>query len=135
MILGIGNDIIDVHRIKTAYERFGERFLAKIFTPLEREYAFHQPYPEQTLAKRFAAKEALVKALGSGFRGGLSWQEMEVLNDNFGKPSFKLSGRTLQALRDKTPYGHQAQIDLSLSDEYPYALAFIVISANPTGEG
>ncbi|MEB3702323.1 Holo-ACP synthase [Candidatus Bealeia paramacronuclearis] len=135
MILGIGSDLVDVNRIKTAYERFGERFLDKIFTPREREYAFNQPRPERAFAKRFAAKEALVKALGSGFRGGLSWQEMEVVNDVLGKPSFALSGRTLQALQEKTPYGHQSQIDLSLSDDYPYALAFIVISANPTGEG
>lgn len=135
MILGIGSDLVDTHRIKAAYERFGDRFLAKIFTPLERAYAFNQPRPERALARRFAAKEALSKALGSGFRGGLSWQEIEVINDALGKPLFSLTGRALEALREKTPYGLKAQIDLSLSDDFPYALAFVVISANPTGEG
>lgn len=131
MILGIGSDLVDTHRIKAACERFEDRFITKIFTNHERAYAFNQPKPERAFAKRFAAKEALVKALGSGFRGGLSWQEMEVMNDEYGKPTFRLSGQTLKALEEKTPHGHKAQIDLSLSDDFPYALAFVVISANP----
>ena len=129
MILGIGSDITDIRRIEKVIERHGERFLARIFTDTERARAERRAKSVETYAKRFAAKEACAKALGTGMRAGVWWRDMGVVNLPSGRPTMKLTGGALRQLEGITPQGFEARIDVSLTDEYPLAQAFVVISA------
>src|SRR6266851_2443439 len=129
MIIGLGSDMVDVRRIAQVIDRHGERFLGRIFTPTERARAERRANRVETYAKRFAAKEACAKALGTGFRQGVFFRDMGVVNLPSGKPTLRLTGGALRRLEAITPAGYQAQIDLALTDEYPLAQAFVVISA------
>ena len=129
MIIGIGSDLIDVRRIAKVIERHGERFLGRIFTETERARAERRAKSVETYAKRFAAKEACAKALGTGIRGGVWWRDMGVVNLPSGRPTMKLTGGAAARLAKITPAGYAAQIDLTITDEGPMAQAFVVISA------
>ena len=131
MIIGIGSDIIDARRIAKTIARHGNRFLARIYTPAERAKAESRAKPVETYAKRFAAKEACSKALGTGFRRGVFWRDMGVINMPSGRPTMKLTGGALARLEAITPAGYAAQIDVSLTDDGPAALAIVIISAVP----
>jgi holo-[acyl-carrier protein] synthase len=131
MILGIGSDISDTRRIAKVIERHGERFLGRIFTDAERARAERRKTRVETYAKRFAAKEACAKALGTGIRSGVWWRDMGVVNLPSGRPTMRLTGGALRRLQAITPPGHEAQIDLTIADEGPMAVAFVVISAVP----
>ena len=131
MILGIGSDIIDIRRIERTLERFGERFVERVFTDVERRKSEGRANRAASYAKRFAAKEACSKALGTGFRAGVFWRDMGVVNLSSGKPTMHLTGGALERLASITPRGMQAQIDLSLTDESPQAQAIVIISALP----
>ncbi len=131
MIIGIGTDLIDIRRIEKTIERHGDRFLDRIFTPLERAKADKRANRAATYAKRFAAKEACAKALGTGFRRGVFFRDLGVVNLPSGKPTLELTGGALKRLQAITPPGHEVQIDLALTDEYPIAQAMVVISARP----
>ena len=131
MIIGLGSDLCDVRRIEQVLERHGERFLRRIFTDAERTKAERRANRADTLAKRFAAKEACAKALGTGLRRGVFWRDMGVVNLPGGRPTMKLTGGALARLQAITPAGHQAQIDVSLTDEGPTAQAIVIISAVP----
>lgn len=134
MILGIGNDICDIRRIEKTLERFGERFLRKVFTAEERRKAFSRAHPAATLAKRFAAKEAMTKALGTGFRYGVHFSGIGVVNAPTGRPTLQLTGGAAKRLAEMVPDGFIARIDLTLTDEYPLAQAIVIISAVATKE-
>jgi holo-[acyl-carrier protein] synthase len=134
MIIGIGNDIIDITRIERVLDRFGERFLDRIFTADERARAERRANRAATYAKRFAAKEACSKALGTGFRRGVFWRDMGVSNLRSGKPTMQLTGGALGRLNKIVPDGMVAQIDVSLSDDFPMAQAVVLISASPRSE-
>jgi holo-[acyl-carrier protein] synthase len=129
MILGVGSDLIDVRRIERTIERHGERFLARIFTATERAKADGRARKVETYAKRFAAKEACAKALGTGLRAGVFWRDMGVINLASGRPTMKLTGGALARLHAITPAGYEARIDVTVSDEGPMAQAVVVISA------
>ena len=131
MIIGIGSDIVDVRRIAKVIERHGERFLDRIFTSNERTKAENRANVAETYAKRFAAKEACAKALGTGLRRGVFWRDMGVVNLPGGRPTMQLSGGALARLRSITPAGCEARIDVSLTDEGPTAQAIVIISATP----
>ena len=133
MILGIGSDITDIRRIEQVIERHGERFLARIFTDAERARAERRAKRVETYAKRFAAKEACAKALGTGMRSGVWWRDMGVINLRSGRPTMQLTGGAAERLAELTPPGHAARIDLTITDEYPLAQAFVIISAVPAG--
>jgi holo-[acyl-carrier protein] synthase len=129
MILGIGSDLVDIRRIEKVLARHGERFIARVFTDIERAKAERRAARVETYAKRFAAKEACAKALGTGFRKGVFFRDMGVVNLRSGRPTLALTGGALARLQAITPPGFEARIDLSLTDEYPIAQAFVVISA------
>jgi len=129
MILGIGSDIVDIRRIEQTLKRFGDRFLERIYTDLERAKAESRANAVATYAKRFAAKEACAKALGTGFRKGVFFRDLGVVNLPGGKPSMKLTGGAADRLAAITPTGMTAQIDLTITDEYPLAQAMVIISA------
>ncbi|HEU4358755.1 MAG TPA: holo-ACP synthase [Xanthobacteraceae bacterium] len=131
MILGVGSDLIDVRRIEGMMERHGERFLTRIFTAAERAKAEGRARSAETYAKRFAAKEACAKALGTGLRAGIFWRDMGVVNLRSGRPTMKLTGGALARLKAITPVGCEARIDVTLTDEGPMAQALVVISAVP----
>ena len=131
MIIGIGSDLCDARRIARAIERHGERFLARIFTDTERARAERRANRVETYAKRFAAKEACAKALGTGLRAGVFWRDMGVVNLPSGRPTMKLTGGALERLKAITPAGYEARIDVTVTDEGPLAQAFVVISAVP----
>jgi holo-[acyl-carrier protein] synthase len=131
MILGIGTDLVDIRRIEQTIERHGDRFIKRIYTEVERARAERKANRIDTYAKRFAAKEACAKALGTGFRKGVFFRDMGVVNLPSGKPTLRLTGGALARLQAITPAGYTAQIDLALTDEYPLAQAFVVISAMP----
>jgi holo-[acyl-carrier protein] synthase len=133
MILGIGSDITDIRRIEKVIEKHGERFLMRIFTDAERARAERRAKRFETYAKRFAAKEACAKALGTGIRRGVWWRDMGVVNLPSGRPTMRLTGGAAERLAKLTPPGHEARIDLTITDEYPLAQAFVVISAVPAG--
>src|SRR6195256_1984277 len=135
MILGIGSDITDIRRVEKVIERHGERFLARIFTEAERARAERRAKRVETYAKRFAAKEACAKALGTGMRAGVWWRDMGVVNLPSGRPTMKLTGGALRRLQSLTPAGCEARIDLTITDEGPLAQALVVISAVPRGPG
>jgi holo-[acyl-carrier protein] synthase len=129
MIIGIGSDLTDIRRIEKTLERFGDRFIQRTFTPLEIKKSEGRRLRAPSYAKRFAAKEACAKALGTGLRHGVFWRDMGVINLPSGKPTMALTGGALERLKKITPPGMVAQIDLSITDEYPLAQAFVVISA------
>jgi holo-[acyl-carrier protein] synthase len=131
MILGIGSDICDVRRIEQALARHGERFIARIFTDIERATAERRARRAETYAKRFAAKEACAKALGTGFRAGVFFRDMGVVNLPSGRPTMALSGGALARLTAITPQGYVTRIDVTITDEGPMAQAFVLISAEP----
>ena len=131
MIIGIGSDLVDINRIKNSVDRFGNRFINRIFTGEERLKADSSGNRIAIYAKRFAAKEAAWKALGDGYRGGIKWKELAVINNEYGKPILYLSGSAASILDGLTPSGMIPKIDLSLSDEPPIAHALVVISAEP----
>jgi holo-[acyl-carrier protein] synthase len=133
MIIGLGSDICDVRRIEDVLARHGERFVNRIFTPTERTKAEGRARRAETYAKRFAAKEACAKALGTGFRRGVFWRDMGVVNLSSGRPTMQLSGGALAQLRAITPPGHTARIDVSLTDDGPIAQAIVIIQAVPLG--
>jgi holo-[acyl-carrier protein] synthase len=129
MILGIGSDIIDIRRVERTLERFGERFTARIFTAIEQRKSDGRRNRAASYAKRFAAKEACSKALGTGFRDGVFWRDMGVVNLPSGKPTMVLSGGAAVRLAQITPPGMRAQIDLTITDDFPQAQAIVIISA------
>jgi holo-[acyl-carrier protein] synthase len=131
MIIGIGSDLIDVRRIAKVIERHGDRFLDRIFTTAERARAERRAKSTETYAKRFAAKEACSKALGTGIRAGVWWRDMGVVNLPSGRPTMQLTGGALARLAAITPAGCDARIDLTITDEGPMAQALVVISAVP----
>ena len=129
MILGIGSDITDARRIAKVIGRHGERFLDRVFTATERARADRRRNRAETYAKRFAAKEACAKALGTGIRAGVWWRDMGVVNLPSGRPTLELTGGAKRRLQAITPEGYEARIDLTITDEGPMAHAFVVISA------
>ena len=131
MILGIGNDIIDIRRIERSIERFGDRFLDRIFTEIERAKSDRRHQRAASYAKRFAAKEACSKALGTGLSQGVFWRDMGVVNLASGRPTLALTGGAARILERMTPDGHTAQIDLTITDDFPLAQAIVIISAVP----
>ena len=133
MILGLGNDMVDIRRIEQVIARHGERFLDRIFTPLERRKADARPERTRiaTYAKRFAAKEAASKALGTGFRAGVFWRDLGVVNLSTGQPTLRMTGGAAARLAAITPPGQGAQVSLTMTDEYPYAEAVVIIAAVP----
>ncbi len=133
MILGIGNDLIDISRIARVIERYGDRFLERVFTETERRKSDRRANRAASYAKRYAAKEACSKALGTGFRSGVFWRDLGVVNLSSGRPTMTLTGGALTRLRTMTPPGMVARIDLTLTDEPPLAQAIVIISALPLG--
>ena len=129
MILGVGSDLVDVRRIERVIARHGDRFILRIFTETERAKAERRATRIETYAKRFAAKEACAKALGTGFRAGVFWRDLGVVNLPSGRPTMKLTGGALERLRAMIPPGHEARIDLTITDEGPMAQALVIISA------
>jgi holo-[acyl-carrier protein] synthase len=131
MILGLGNDIIDIQRIGRTIDRYGDRFLDRVFTETERRKSDARVQRAASYAKRFAAKEACAKALGTGLRQSVYWRDMGVVNLTSGRPTLVLTGGAAEQLRRITPPGFEARIDLTLTDDYPLAQAIVIISAVP----
>lgn len=131
MILGIGSDLSDIRRVQGSLDRFGERFTNRVYTDLERARSERKADRAASYAKRFAAKEACAKALGTGIRHGVFWRDMGVINLRSGQPTMALTGGALARLQQMTPEGMKAVIHLSLTDDHPYAQAFVVIEAVP----
>ena len=131
MILGVGSDLVDVRRIERVIARHGDRFISRIFTEAEQAKAERRATRVETYAKRFAAKEACAKALGTGFRAGVFWRDLGVINLPSGRPTMQLTGGALERLRAITPPDHEARIDLTITDEGPMAQALVIISAVP----
>ena len=131
MIVGIGNDLIDIRRIERTLDRFGDRFVNRIYTNVEQEKSEQRANRVESYAKRFAAKEACSKALGTGIRRGVYWRDMAVINLKSGKPTISLTGGAAKRLAEITPKGMTAQIDISMTDEPPLAEAIVIISALP----
>jgi holo-[acyl-carrier protein] synthase len=129
MILGVGSDLIDIRRIERAIDRYGERFINRIFTPIEIQRSERRADRVASYAKRFAAKEACAKALGTGFRNGVYWCDLGVVNMPSGRPTLVLTGGAGKRLQEMVPAGMNARIDLTLTDEPPLAQALVVITA------
>ena len=129
MIIGLGSDLADIRRIEATLDRYGERFIARIFTDLEKARSERKADRAASYAKRFAAKEACAKALGTGLRAGVFWRDMGVVNLRSGAPTMALTGGAAKRLAAITPAGLQPRIHLSLTDDHPYAQAFVVIEA------
>ena len=134
MIIGLGSDLIDIRRIERTIKRFGERFLNRVFTDVERAKSEARKERVASYAKRFAAKEACSKALGTGFRRGVYWRDMGVVNLASGRPTMRLTGGAARRLQELTPNGMRAKIDVSLTDEPPMGQAIVIISGVPDGE-
>jgi holo-[acyl-carrier protein] synthase len=136
MIIGIGSDLCDIRRIEKAMERHGERFLQRVFTKTEREKAMRRTEKLRagTFAKRFAAKEACAKALGTGFNNGVFMSDLGVVNQRSGQPGFLLTGGAARRLAVLTPPGMRSVVALTMTDEYPYAFAQVIIEALPIPE-
>lgn len=135
MIVGIGSDLIDIRRIRNTLDRFGDRFTHRCFTEIERKRADGRRRRAETYAKRFAAKEACAKALGTGFRRGVYWRDMGVVNLPGGKPTMTLTGGAAGRLAELLPDGMEGRIDVSITDEPPLAQVIVVISAVPAEKG
>lgn len=133
MILGIGSDLIDIRRIEKTLERYGERFIQRLYTDIEQRKSEGRRNRAASYAKRFAAKEACAKALGTGFRRSVFWRDLGVVNLPGGKPSMVLTNGALRRLSEITPPGHEAVIDLTITDDFPLAQAIVIISARPAG--
>jgi holo-[acyl-carrier protein] synthase len=131
MILGIGSDLANIERIAATLERFGDRFRTRIFTETEQAKAERRADVAGTYAKRWAAKEACSKALGTGLRMGISWRDMAVRNLPTGQPVLELTGWAAERLAQMTPAGHEAVVHVTLTDDHPWAQAFVVIEARP----
>ncbi len=131
MILGIGNDLIDIRRIEKTLARFGDRFVMRVFTDVERAKSDRRAQRAASYAKRFAAKEACAKALGTGLRHGVYWRDMGVVNLPSGRPTLRLTGGAAMVLKELTPEGFEARIDLTLTDDFPLAQAIVIISGVP----
>jgi holo-[acyl-carrier protein] synthase len=131
MILGVGSDLIDIRRIEAAIARFGDRFIDRIFTEAERRRCERRANPGPSYARRFAAKEAAAKALGTGFRSGVFWRDLGVVNMPSGQPGMRLTGGALRRLEAITPKGLTARLDVTLTDEPPLAQAVVIITAWP----
>ncbi|HEX7887366.1 MAG TPA: holo-ACP synthase [Phenylobacterium sp.] len=131
MILGLGSDLSDIRRIQESLDRFGDRFKLRVFTELERTRSDRKVDAAASYAKRFAAKEACAKALGTGMRRGVFWRDMGVINMRSGQPTMALTGGAAERLKQMTPSGMKAVIHLSLTDDHPYAQAFVIIEALP----
>jgi len=129
MILGLGNDLIDIRRIEAAIEKHGERFLNRIFTDIERAKSDARANRAASYAKRFAAKEACSKALGTGMSSGVFWKDMGVINLPSGRPTMRLTGGAAAQLARLTPDGYEPRIDLTITDDFPHAQAIVIISA------
>jgi holo-[acyl-carrier protein] synthase len=134
MILGMGSDLIDIRRIEKTLERFGERFIKRCYTELERTKSDKRMNRAASYAKRYAAKEAMSKALGTGFRKGVFWRDMGVINLPSGKPTMALTGGAAERLKEITPEGMKAQIELTITDEPPLAQAIVIVTAMPDVE-
>ena len=133
MIIGIGSDLCSIERIEKSLDRFGERFERRVFTDAERARAAKRPLTRAgTYAKRFAAKEAFSKAVGTGFKSGVFMRDIGVVNKASGQPTLLLTGGARQRLDELTPEGHAAQVHLTMTDDYPFAQAFVIITATPT---
>ena len=138
MILGVGTDLANIERIERTLERFGDRFRNRVFTQIEQSKAERRKDVAGTYAKRWAAKEACSKALGTGLRMGISWKDMAVSNLATGQPIMHVTGWAAERLKEMTPSGHEAIIHVTLTDDHPWAQAFVVIEARPvevTGAG
>ena len=133
MIIGLGSDLCDIGRVEKTLERFGERFTHKVFTETERRRSDRRHQRAASYAKRFAAKEACAKALGTGLRHGVFWRDMGVINLPTGAPTMHLTGGAAERLRMIIPDGHNARIHLTITDDHPYAQAFVIIEALPKG--
>jgi holo-[acyl-carrier protein] synthase len=131
MIIGLGSDLIDIRRIEQTIERHGNRFLDRIFTAVELEKSEKRAQRAASYAKRFAAKEACAKALGTGLRRGVFWRDMGVVNLPGGKPTMNLTGGALRRLNEITPAGMEPTLDLTITDDFPLAQAIVIISARP----
>jgi holo-[acyl-carrier protein] synthase len=129
MILGIGSDLIDIRRIEATLERFGDRFVQRLFTETEQRKSEGRRNRAASYAKRFAAKEACSKALGTGFRKSVYWRDLGVVNLRSGKPTMALTGAAAERLKSMVPKGMKARIDLSITDDFPLAQAIVIISA------
>lgn len=129
MIIGLGNDLIDIRRVEKTIERYGERFLHRVFTDVERQKSDGRAQRIASYAKRFAAKEACAKALGTGFSKGVYWRDMGVVNLSSGRPTLKLTGGAAAVLERLTPDGYEVRIDLTITDDFPSAQAIVLISA------
>jgi holo-[acyl-carrier protein] synthase len=132
MIVGLGSDLIDIRRIERTLDRFGGRFTARVFTEIERKKSDGRAGRAASYAKRFAAKEACSKALGTGFRNGVYFRDMGVVNLPSGKPTLRLTGGAARRLKELTPPGMVAQLDLTMTDDHPMAQAIVVISVFPS---
>ncbi len=131
MILGLGNDLVDIRRIEKTLDRFGMRFINRVFTSAEREKSEKRHLRAASYAKRFAAKEACAKALGTGFSNGVHWRDLGVVNLASGRPRMQLTGGAQKQLETLLPPGMRARIDLSITDDFPLAAAVVIISALP----
>ena len=131
MILGIGTDLTNVERIQKLLNRYGDKFRNRVFTEIEQLKASSQKYEASYYAKRWAAKEACSKALGTGIKMGIFWRDMTVSNLKSGKPTMTVTGEAKKRLQKITPYGHKSVIHLSITDDYPWAQAFVNIEARP----
>ena len=134
MIIGIGSDMVDIKRIEQSIERYGDRFLNRIFTETERAKSDRRAARAASYAKRFAAKEACSKALGTGLHQGVFWRDMGVVNLPTGQPTMQLTGGAAARLKQLLPANHEAQILITITDDYPLAQAFVIISAVPVRE-
>ena len=133
MILGLGSDLMDIRRIERSLERFGDRFVQRVFTEVEQTKSEARRMRAASYAKRFAAKEAGAKALGTGMARGVSWKEIGVINLPGGKPTLAFTGRALERLIALTPDGMEAHAHITITDDHPYAQAFVVIEARLIG--
>jgi holo-[acyl-carrier protein] synthase len=132
MIIGIGSDLCNIDRIQNSLDRFGERFTNRVFTEIERAKAERRPFTRAgTYAKRFAAKEAFSKAVGTGFKRGVFMRDIGVVNKASGQPALHLTGGAKQRLDDLTPAGHAVEVHLTMTDDHPFAQAFVIITATP----
>ena len=129
MIIGLGSDIVDIRRVEKTLERFGPRFIERVFTPVERVKSERRANRASSYARRFAAKEACAKALGTGLRRGVFWRDMGVVNLPTGQPTIALTGGAARRLREITPPGMLGQINVSISDDFPIAQAIVIITA------
>lgn len=132
MIIGLGSDLIDIRRIEKTLERHGKRFTDRVFTPIEQQKSDRRRERAASYAKRFAAKEAMSKALGTGISNGVYWRDMGVINLPGGKPTMKLTNGAFKQLMSMMPEGHSPAIHVTITDDYPLAQAFVIIEALPT---